>query len=212
MEIFWDILSEEQTEILPHLSFLKKKGFYLAGGTALALQIKHRTSLDFDFYSEQEFLPEEMIDMFQRETGEITVIQTGEGTLICRIKGANVSFFRYGYESLDPSLETEHLNIASLIDIAAMKLIAIIQRGIGRDFLDLYFLAKDFGLRRIIKATAKKYPPFNLYLALQALTYYEDAEKENLEERKIVFFKHFSWDEIKEYFIKEVKTYKEELT
>ena len=142
MKIFWEVLSEQQTAILPYLSLLKEKNFYLAGGTTLALQIKHRTSLE---------------------------------------------------------------------DIAAMKLIAIIQRGTKRDFFDLYFLINKIGLGEIIELTQKKYPPFNPYLALQALTYFEDAEKEDFSERKIIFFKPLSWDKVKEFFVEEVRSFKKRL-
>ena len=102
-------------------------------------------------------------------------------------------------------------NLASLKDIAAMKLIAITQRGTKRDFFDVYFLIKNLGLGEIIELTQKKYPPFNPYLALQALTYFEDAEKEKLEERKITFLKPTSWKEVKEFFIKEARIYKNKL-
>ncbi|MCK4244227.1 MAG: nucleotidyl transferase AbiEii/AbiGii toxin family protein [Candidatus Omnitrophica bacterium] len=211
MRLFREVLSKRQTEILPHLFFLKEERFYLAGGTALALQIKHRTSIDFDFYTEAEFLPEDIIELFQKETKEITEIQTGRGTLISRIKRVEVSLFHYPYLLLEPFVESKNLNLASLKDIAAMKLIAIIQRGTKRDFFDLYFLIRNFGLEKIIELTQKKYPPFNPYLALQALTYFEDAEKEDLNERKIIFFKPVSWNKVKESFIKEVRVYKKKL-
>lgn len=211
MKIFWNVLNKRQTEVLPYLSFLKKKGFYLAGGTALSLQVSHRTSLDFDFYTKEEFLPEDIIDIFQRDTKEITAIHTGKGTLISRIKKVEVSLFYYQYPLLESFVETKSLNLASLKDIAAMKLIAIIQRGTKRDFFDLYFLARNLGLAKIIELTQKKYPPFNPYIALQALAYFDDAEKENLKERKITFFETISWNEVREFFVKELRTYKKEL-
>ncbi len=211
MKIFYEVLGKRQVEILPHLRFLKEEGFYLAGGTALALQIKHRTSLDFDFYTEKEFIPENIIDLFQKETKETVIVQTGKGTLITHIKKSEVSLFHYPYPLLAPSIETENLNLASLKDIAAMKLIAIIQRGKRRDFFDLYFLAKSLGLEEIFNLTKIKYPPFNPYLALQALTYFEDAKKEDLNKRGIVFFESVSWGKVKDFFIKEVRIYKEKL-
>ena len=211
MKIFWEVLSKQQTTILPCFSLLKEKNFYLAGGTALALQIKHRTSLDFDFYTEEEFLPEDIIELFRKGTREITEVQTAKGTLICRIKGMEVSLFHYPYSLLEPLVKSKNLNLVSLKDIAAMKLIAIIQRGTKRDFFDLYFLIDKIGLGRIIELTQKKYPPFNAYLALQALTYFEDAEKEDFSERKIVFFKPLSWDKVKEFFVEEVRSFKKRL-
>ncbi|MBU1906506.1 MAG: hypothetical protein KJ923_05860, partial [Candidatus Omnitrophica bacterium] len=56
----WDILDEPRKNLLPKLAFLKKQGFYLAGGTGLALQIGHRRSLDFDFYKKEAFSPNDL--------------------------------------------------------------------------------------------------------------------------------------------------------
>ena len=201
------MLSKKQMEILPYFHFLKEKEFYLAGGTALALQIGHRTSLDFDFYREKEFDTGDIINLFQQETKGIEVVQTGEGTLISRVKGWEVSLFHYPYSLLCNFVETENFNLASLEDIAAMKIIAIIQRGTKRDFFDLYFLIKRFGLEKILKLTQKKYSPFNPYVALQALVYFEDAENEDLEGRKITVFERVSWDDVKNFIIGEVRTY-----
>lgn len=205
--LYWDILDKKRLALLPRLKFLKDAGFYLAGGTALALQIRHRKSLDFDFYTPREFDAEKILLNFQKRSEGVTLIRKAENTLISKVNGVEISLFTYPYKLVKKSIETEHLTLASIEDISAMKLVAIIQRGIRRDFTDLYFLIKLFGLKRIFELTEEKYPPFNKYLGLQALTYFADAERV-LPKRKILLFQSVEWKEIKEFITREAKDFK----
>ncbi len=131
-----------------------------------------------------------------------------EDTLLLEVNDIAISLFTYPYSLIKPLTKSEYLNIASLEDIAAMKMIAIIQRGIMRDFIDLYFLLKKLSLENVLKFAKKKYPGFNEYLALQSLTYFEYAEKEN-NTRKFKLFLPFDWAEAKQYFIIEARRIKE---
>jgi predicted nucleotidyltransferase component of viral defense system len=209
-DIYWEVLDKKQKSILPKLSFLKKFGFYLAGGTALALQIKHRRSVDFDFYNPAEFNSEKILFIFQKENKRVTLIQRSKDTLIVKLNNVEASLFWYPYRLLKKLKETEYINLASIEDISCMKLIAIIQRGTKRDFVDLYFLIQCLGLEKIFKLTAKKYPSFNKYLGLQAITYFADAEKE-LTGREINSFKKVTWQDIKKFLINQAKEYKKQL-
>ncbi len=188
---------------MPKLKFLKDAGFYLAGGTALALQIKHRKSVDFDFYNQKEFDSAKIYRIFQKQKPEkLSLYTTAENTLILEINGIGISLFTYNYPLLKPFLVTDYINLASLEDISAMKLIAIIQRGIKRDFVDLYFLAKWLGLENIMDLTKNKFAGFNRYLACQALVYFQDAEERQT--RKLQMLKPIGWGAVKKYFINEV--------
>jgi hypothetical protein len=110
-----------------------------------------------------------------------------------------------------PFFHTKHLLLLSLEDISAMKLIAIIQRGERRDFIDIYFLIQRFGLENIFSYSEEKYPGiFNPYLALQALTYFEEAEGALPGSRIGIFNDRPGWGEVKEYLIKVVTEYKKE--
>jgi hypothetical protein len=92
-----------------------------------------------------------------------------------------------------------------------MKLIAIIQRGERRDFIDIYFLIQRFGLENIFSYSEEKYPGiFNPYLALQALTYFEEAEGALPGSRIGIFNDRPGWGEVKEYLIRVVTEYKKE--
>lgn len=208
-KLYWEIFDKGHLALLPKLGFLKKEGFYLAGGTALSLQIKHRISVDFDFYKQNEFNSENILFEFQKRSKKVVLIQGLIDTLIVKIGGIEVSLFTYPYKLRKRLIETEYINLVSIEDIAAMKLVAIVQRGIQRDFIDLYFLIKCLGLAKIFQLTEKKYPPFNKYIGLQAITYFGDAD--GASERKLTLLEPVSWGEIKNFIISEAKRFKKTL-
>ncbi len=206
-----DVLTKSQNELLPKLKFLKNKNFYLAGGTGLALQLGHRTSADFDFYSATSF-DSEVISLRIRETVKKSkLIRIRENTLIMNCDGILTSFFFYPYRLLKPLLDLGDVWVASIEDISAMKLVAIIQRGTKRDFIDIYYLIKKLGLGRMLELSKQKYKEFNQYLALQALLYFEDADREKLSIRKIRIKERLDWNQVKNFIIAEVKKVKEML-
>lgn len=204
------VLNKERAKLLKKLGFLRKQGFYLAGGTALALQIGHRTSLDFDFYTERSFDPRELRGEFDKIFKKVREVYIAEGTLGLEVDNIMMSFFKYSYPLIKPLKKLEIVDVASLEDIAAMKIIAISQRGKKRDFIDMYFLMKILGLREIIEYTKEKYPRFNIYIGLQGLIYFKDAD-EDLEKDRFRLLKDINWKEIKRYIVKETNKAREML-
>ncbi len=187
------------------MGFLKELGFYMADGTALALQIGHRTSLDFDFYTNKKFDSEELYQKFRERFDDIIVLRKKDNTLIVEVNKIAASFFYYPYPLISPCVEFEKVCFASKEDIAAMKIIAISDRGTKRDFYDIYFLLKDFSLAGIFDFVKKKYQKFNIYTGLRGLTYFVDAEKK--QNRRLYLFQNVSWLGIKKFIITEVKKY-----
>ncbi len=207
IKIYQDILDRKRRKLLSELSFLEKYGFYLAGGTALALQLNHRTSLDFDFYTEKKFDNRKLLLELEEKFKDVILIQNPEQTLIVKINDIEVSFFHYPYPLISSFLKIDGVNLASKKDIAAMKIIAISDRGTKRDFIDIYFLLKEFSLEEIFKFVKKKYPNFNIYVGLRGLTYFVDAEKK---QKRRLYLTHFvSWSEVKKFLIKEIRKYQE---
>ncbi len=202
------ILTKEQREILKNLGFINKYNFYLTGGTALALQVGHRTSLDFDFFTQKNFNPQDLISEFEKKFKKIKVIEVSKDTLILNVNNIKLSFFKYPYQLLFPLIDFDGIKLASIEDISATKIIALTQRGTKKDFIDIYFLIKKLGLKKILEFTQKKYPSFNIYLGLKALVYFEDVEKEKKERFKI--FQKVSWYNIKRFLINEVRKFKNE--
>jgi len=201
--LFLSVLDKKRMALFNKLGFLKDYGFYLAGGTSLALQIGHRTSLDFDFYSKKEFEPQRLREEFDKRFKKVREIHVARGTLILDIEGIELSFFEYPYKLLKSCSKLEEVNLASLEDIAAMKILAVSQRGRRRDFIDIYFLIQKFGLKKILELTKKKYSMFNIYVGLQGLSYFKDAD-EDLEIERFMLFEKINWRKIKNHIIKEV--------
>ena len=201
-----DILDINQKNVLKRLGFLKKYGFYLAGGTALSLQIGHRTSVDLDFFSPEHFDSNLLFTDLENEFGEhLKKIGEEKDTLFVKIFDVDTSFFWYKYGPIENLVQFEGISLISIKDAAAMKLLAITGRPVIRDYIDIYYLLKSFNLAEMFSFANKKYPNFNDYLALRALTYFEDiTEAEGKRPIKVVD-QNFTWDIAKNYILNEVK-------
>ena len=209
-KIYWEILNKAQKEVLPKLSFLGGIKACLAGGTALALQIGHRTSVDFDFYTPQHFKKGVLIKLAKKSSPElkIKIIRDTDDTFEAVINSrVRLSLFFYYYKLLKEAVKIENAAIFSLEDIAAMKLVAISQRGKRRDFVDFYYLLKIFDLRQILKLTEKKYPDFDAYNGLRGLLYFKDADDDPEISRIKIFDKKLSWKAVKKQIEKKVKEF-----
>jgi len=176
--------------------------FYLAGGSALSLLLGHRLSVDLDFFTPQDF-DSKSIQNSLMKTGSFSLDQIAENTLLGKLNGVKISFFTYRYPLLLKPKVFMGVKIASVEDIACMKLEAIGSRGVKRDFVDLYFIIKKIELGKIFKLFSKKYKKvhFNLQHLLKSLTYFEDAEGE----KTPPMLTQVSWGEVKKFFVKEVK-------
>ena len=179
----------------------------MAGETALALQIGHRTSLDFDFYANKKFDTRKFREGIDKKFENIQEIFIAEDSLELNIDGVKMSFFWYPYGLIKPAVEIEEVKFASKEDIAAMKILAISQRGKKRDFIDIFFLIKEFGLGQIFEFTKEKYPAFNVYIGLQGLIYFQDANSDS-DKGRFVMLEKINWEEIKKYLIKEANNFK----
>src|SRR3990167_5779575 len=136
----------EQAVTPTTLAILKEIGrepyfrrFYLAGGTALALQVGHRLSVDFDFFTRETFEYRRVIDRLQK-MGAFRATHEREHTVVGFLNQVMVSFFQYNYPLLKEPLLFHDVALADIKDVAAMKIEAIAGRGVKRDFIDLYFL------------------------------------------------------------------------
>lgn len=160
-----------QSELAPH--------FYLAGGTALALQIGHRQSIDLDWFSGHDFSNAQIKNSLSG-LGVFELTNEAEGTIEGVMDQVRVSFFRYRYDLLFPLLGFEKIKLADERDIAAMKIDAISSRGSKKDFIDLYFLLEKYSLKELIEFFEKKYRDikYNKLHILKSLVYFDDAENE----------------------------------
>jgi hypothetical protein len=109
------------------LNILESKltDFYLAGGTALAMYYEHRVSFDLDFFTAQPYWPEVLLEYLKQFGVLVEKVRVQTGTLEAEIDGVRTSFFEYHYALIEPFNKYGSLDVASVIDIAAMKLSAI---------------------------------------------------------------------------------------
>lgn len=178
------------------------KRAYLAGGTALALQLGHRISIDLDFFTQEEF-DEKAVATQMRGLSQFKEERVGWRTILGRLGKTRFSIFYYQYRLLEKCQVFEGIQVASNRDIAAMKLQAISDRGTKRDFIDLYFLAKEFSLESMLSFYDQKYGSLEerLYHLIKSLGYFDDAEGEDMPQMLV----SVDWEEVKAFFRKEVR-------
>ena len=177
--------------------------FYLSGGTALSLQLGHRESEDLDFFSEQPFQPQD-IEQQIRILGTLSQTELEKGTLNTFLGGVKLQFLEYPYPTLEPFIKWQGVQISSVIDIACTKLQAAGMRGNKKDFVDIYFLLKEYSLETLLTYTRKKYAKSDYSEAhiLKSLVYFADADDQPMPRMHI----KVSWNQIKEELVSVVKS------
>jgi predicted nucleotidyltransferase component of viral defense system len=163
------LISLQKTEII--------KEFHLAGGTALALQLGHRTSLDLDLFIQNDFNNQELLEYLEQAYAfhlNYSAINTLKGS----IDKVMVDFIAHKYPLAGNILEDEGIRMYSIEDLAAMKLNAIAGDGTRvKDFIDMYFLLKIYSISEILDFYAAKYSRRNVFHALKSLMYFGDIDE-----------------------------------
>lgn len=198
--MFYNILDKERTDILPLLKSLKGD-FYLAGGTALALQIGHRDSIDFDFFCNDNIDTEELFEKLKEIFADYDIqkIQEEKNTLTIVVDSdIKMSFFTYKYPLLKSKINEEYFDLASVEDIACMKLSAIVSRSTQKDYVDLYFVLQEYELGQLLKMANDKFTSLDTNLIIKSLTYFDDIIEE-----PIVFKndKNISLEQVKAFLL-----------
>jgi predicted nucleotidyltransferase component of viral defense system len=205
--LHWNILDSARLAILPQLKDLAGEAFYLAGGTGLALQLGHRDSIDFDFFTLHDFDTKHLISKLEIVFSghKISITQEEKNTLSCVIDNSiQCSFFTYSYPTVRPFVESEYLRIASIEDIGCMKFSAITGRSVEKDYVDLYFILKRIPLAELLSLSVEKHASLDEALILKSLVYFDDVQREPilLKEGNEV-----SFDVVKEFLQKTVSGY-----
>lgn len=172
----------------------------LVGGTALALQLGHRKSIDLDFFGtvdcEAEYLRESIAGI-----ASLTILKESPHIHIYYIvDGIKVDIVNYKYPWLDDVVLEQGLRLASVSDIAAMKITAIIGRGTKKDFIDIAFLLHHFSLEEILHFYAAKYNDSSVFMAMKSLAYFDDAEADPMPD----MFVNQSWQQVKAYILSKI--------
>lgn len=174
-----EVLTEEAQKLFPLLSHFKDS-FYLAGGTALALQLGHRVSIDFDLFSSDPIKKTllKKVEETYRETPELIVNSSNELTVIAR--GVKHTFLHYPFPPLLPLVSSETIELLSSKELLATKAYTIGRRGTLKDYVDLYVgMSEGVGmLTELIELAGEKYGnAFNDRLFLEQLLYLDDVEE-----------------------------------
>ncbi len=182
------------------------EGAYLAGGTALALQLGHRISLDFDFFTRKKFDAKLVVQKLARLPAHFELERTAEGTILGYVAQTKFSLFFYTYPLIGDLQKFLGVQVASINDIAPMKIAAVSDRGTKRDFIDLYCIIavyKQCTLEDALRFYDEKFKLLhqNKLHILKSLTYFEDAD----EERMPRMLTRVRWQEVKRFFETEVK-------
>lgn len=171
----------------------------LVGGTALALQLGHRKSIDLDFFDtvdcEAEYLRESIAGI-----ASLTILKESPHIHIYIVDGIKVDIVNYKYPWLDDVVLEQGLRLASVSDIAAMKITAIIGRGTKKDFIDIAFLLHHFSLEEILHFYAAKYNDSSVFMAMKSLAYFDDAEADPMPD----MFVNQSWQQVKAHILSKI--------
>jgi len=204
-KLFFEVLDREQREIFLSLGKTGIPGT-LSGGTAVALQLKHRTSFDFDI-----FLPEpskknlilKINRVFPRQKIKVLVDSGDELTFLSR--KTKITYLYFPFPPLYKTVSTKSLPLFSLADLASNKAYSIGRRGVYRDYVDLFFLLKSgISLKKIINDSKKRFAGnFNEKLFLEQLVYFEDLKDFAIE----YIGKKYPPSQIRSFLEKEVRRY-----
>ncbi len=160
-------------------------GFYLVGGTSLALQLGDRNCIDIDLFSQNNFTAIDIEDTLKGKH-DFKVTVSRNNIVLGVVDNVKTDFIRHDYPFILPPITEEGITYLSKEDIAAMKLHALIQSGKRlKDFIDIYFLLQYFTMDQLIAFFVKKYNYSNPLIALKAVTYFDDID-ENTDPPKLL--------------------------
>jgi hypothetical protein len=196
-----DILPEIQRRLVPVLAPVAREfGYYLAGGTAVALYFGHRESVDFDFFASDPIVGgQTLLDQLVARGLNFQPADVDPRTLNGSVEGVRVSFFRYPYPFLSPALDDPDsgLSLASVPDLCAMKLSALIGRDTmtRKDFIDIHrMMLEGTPLTSMLGHFTRKYANQQVIHVLRTLVYFDEVESQAMPKLHIPV----TWDQIKQ--------------
>jgi hypothetical protein len=178
-----EILARRQARVLDQIGpVLSRRGFCLVGGTAVALHLGHRRSVDFDWFTLERFDPLGVAQELREEGIPFVTESVATGTLHGLVRGVRVSLLRHNYRLLAGLRPWRGgIHIAARADLAAMKLSAVAQRGAKKDFVDIYALGRRAdSLSQMLHWYKQKFAIEEIAHLLFSLAYFDDADAERI--------------------------------
>ena len=189
------LTAEQRAVLLASAPVSRKWGAYLAGGSALALHLGHRRSVDLDWFTKSTVDPTVLLKDITSLGLPVEITQNAEGTFLGRVGSVQYSVFRYRYELVGHPVEFKGCVLASLTDIAAMKMTAIVQRATKRDYVDLHAILVQARrpLGEVLATMDRKFPGVDRTIALRAMTYFKDVDRQAMPD----MLAKTTWEEVK---------------
>lgn len=173
-----EILNEQQLKLLPFLKFFKKD-FFLVGGTAMALYIGHRKSVDFDLFTNKKLSKKSIIKKIRDgklKVNAVLIDNEDEYTIV--LNDVKFTFLFYPFDIKATNSFENFIEMPELLDLAAMKAYAIGRRATLKDYVDMYFVFKEYATLAKVVTQAKKIFGnfFSEKLFREQLCYFEDVD------------------------------------
>jgi len=172
-----EVLTAEQRKVLPLVKDFSKN-FYLAGGTAIALHLGHRRSIDFDLFTNKKFgnlkIKNQLASLIKID--QTLINDLDEYTVVAA--GVKITFLRYPFDIKTKEKFETIISLPDLLTLAAMKAYTLGRRAKWKDYVDLYFIMKDHYPIKKIVARAKNIfgSEFNEKNFRAALSYFKDID------------------------------------
>ncbi len=172
-----EIFSDKQLKLLPLVREFKRE-FYLVGGTAIALYIGHRRSIDFDLFKSSPLHPKRIITKVSSFDFKYLVTRRVTEQLNISVNDVTFTFFEYPYEIEAKNIFEDFLRLPTLIDLAAMKAYALGRSSKWKDYVDFYFLLKDhFTINQISDRAVEIYDQlFSQKLFRAQVSFFQDID------------------------------------
>ena len=170
------ILNSDQQNILPLIEMFSSN-YYLVGGTAIALHLGHRRSIDFDLFTNNTFNPIEVRNKVLADYHIDHTFSQGQGELTVLINKVKITFLHYPFTIDHPIVFHQHIKLPDLLTLGAMKAFALGKRAKWKDYVDLYFIFQQYSLSQVINRSRDIFKTeFNERLFRTQLGYFNDID------------------------------------
>ena len=190
-----EVISEELKHVINKV--FESSGFdhfNLGGGTALALQLGHRISIDADFICAKDFDKEAILKLVLDTFPGANDIHTGTFGVFLKVGNVKLDFLSWGIPFIRPAVEIRNWRLLNIGDIAAMKCFAILQRGEKKDYIDIAAILKEYHLGQILSFYKERHSGSDVATIIRFLSSYSDIEQQPLP----TMMDHTTWDEAKQ--------------
>jgi len=174
--MYTEVLTKNQQDLLPLISKFSHD-FYLVGGTALTLQLGHRRSIDFDLFSNREFANDSLLKNVRRFYPVDKVYVKSRGQMTIDVHGVRMTWYQFPFIVPHQINWEKIITVPDVPTIAAMKIYALGQRAKWKDYVDLYFIFKQYSLAAVMKIAGKLFGiEINERMVREQLNYFADVD------------------------------------